>query len=159
VTALDLLNTNVPGKVTENGVRANVSALLSYVSAWLGGLGCVPISNLMEDAATAEIARAQLWNWVKHGATTANGKKVSRGNLARRGAETDDAILQVTAQYVDGVIKEETEKAKKGAFSSTVDIAGQYLSSQVHADMLSDFLTTDLYPHLSAEAAPTRPRL
>jgi malate synthase len=88
VTALDLLNTNVPGKITEDGVRANVSALLSYVSAWLGGLGCVPIANLMEDAATAEIARAQLWNWVRHGATSSTGKKVS---LSRpRGLQAGD---------------------------------------------------------------------
>jgi malate synthase len=60
---------------------------------------------------------------------------------------------------VDGVIKEEAEKAKKGAFAAQVDIAGQYLSSQVHADKLSEFLTTDLYPRLPSEAAPTRPKL
>lgn len=47
VTALDLLNTNVPGKITEGGIRGNASAALAYVASWLGGVGCVPIANLM----------------------------------------------------------------------------------------------------------------
>ncbi len=65
VTAVDLLR--VPeGAITEAGVLSNVSVGLQYLAAWLGGLGCVPINNLMEDAATAEISRAQLWQWVHH---------------------------------------------------------------------------------------------
>jgi len=65
VGAADLLR--VPeGAITETGLRNNVSVALQYLAAWLGGLGCVPINNLMEDAATAEISRAQLWQWVHH---------------------------------------------------------------------------------------------
>jgi malate synthase len=65
VTARDLLA--VPsGTITEAGVANNVSVGLQYLAAWLGGNGCVPINNLMEDAATAEISRAQLWQWVHH---------------------------------------------------------------------------------------------
>ena len=64
VTALDLLNTNVPGKITEAGIRSNLSALLVYVGNWVGGLGCVPVNYMMEDAATAEIARVQIWHWM-----------------------------------------------------------------------------------------------
>ena len=65
VTAKDLLA--VPsGTITEAGVANNVSVGLQYLAAWLGGNGCVPINNLMEDAATAEISRAQLWQWVHH---------------------------------------------------------------------------------------------
>jgi malate synthase len=65
VTAADLLA--VPaGTITETGVANNVSVGLQYLAAWLGGNGCVPINNLMEDAATAEISRAQLWQWVHH---------------------------------------------------------------------------------------------
>jgi malate synthase len=65
VTAADLLA--VPeGTITAAGVAGNVSVGLQYLAAWLGGNGCVPIDNLMEDAATAEIARAQLWQWVHH---------------------------------------------------------------------------------------------
>jgi malate synthase len=65
VTAADLLK--VPdGDVTFNGLMNNVSAALRYTEAWLGGLGAVPIYNLMEDAATAEIARAQIWQWIRY---------------------------------------------------------------------------------------------
>ena len=65
VTAADLLQ--VPsGSITEEGLRNNIAVALQYLEAWLGGLGCVPIYNLMEDAATAEIARAQLWQWIRH---------------------------------------------------------------------------------------------
>ena len=67
VTAKDLLT--VPqGKISEAGLRNNISVAVQYMAAWLGGNGCVPINNLMEDAATAEISRAQLWQWVHHAA-------------------------------------------------------------------------------------------
>lgn len=59
-TALDLLNSSVNGKITEGGVRSNVAALLAYSANWINGLGCVPIANMMEDAATAEISRLML---------------------------------------------------------------------------------------------------
>jgi len=54
------------GTITEAGVRGNISVAIRYLAAWLDGMGCVPINNLMEDAATAEIARAQLWQWIRH---------------------------------------------------------------------------------------------
>jgi len=65
VSAADLLQ--IPqGKITEAGLRDNISIAIQYMAAWLGGNGCVPINNLMEDAATAEISRAQVWQWVEH---------------------------------------------------------------------------------------------
>ena len=65
VTAADLLR--VPkGKITEEGLRNNISVAIQYMAAWLSGNGCVPINHLMEDAATAEISRAQVWQWVQH---------------------------------------------------------------------------------------------
>jgi malate synthase len=84
VTATDLLR--VPaGSITEAGLRGNTSVAIQYLAAWLGGLGCVPIRNLMEDAATAEIARAQLWQWLRHGAALDDGRSVTlelvRGTL------------------------------------------------------------------------------
>ncbi len=67
ITAADLLA--VPdGEITEAGLRWNIDVGIQYVEAWLRGSGCVPIYNLMEDAATAEICRAQVWQWVHHGA-------------------------------------------------------------------------------------------
>ena len=69
ITAQDLLK--VPsGEVTDAGIRANLRISAKYLDSWLKGSGCVPIENLMEDAATAEISRAQLWQWIKYGKTT-----------------------------------------------------------------------------------------
>ncbi len=75
ITAKDLLE--VPeGEITEAGLRWNIDVGLQYVHSWLKGSGCVPIYNLMEDAATAEICRTQVWQWVKHGSKMSNGKVV-----------------------------------------------------------------------------------
>ena len=69
VEAGDLLDVRVPGgEVTEDGIRNNVSVGLQYLESWLRGVGAVAIYNLMEDAATAEISRSQIWQWVRHGA-------------------------------------------------------------------------------------------
>ncbi|GAA5921118.1 hypothetical protein JCM1841_002425 [Sporobolomyces salmonicolor] len=139
VTALDLLNTNIPGGISEDGIRSNCMALLHYCANWVGGLGCVPVANLMEDAATAEISRSQLWHWVKHSASTQDGHKITVG-------------------YVDKILDEETAKTKKsGLDEKRVDLCARYLKEQIRADKLSDFLTTDLTPHLDEYAAPTRP--
>lgn len=77
VTAADLVQ--VPeGSITEAGVRNNVAVALRYLAAWLNGQGCVPIFNLMEDAATAEISRTQLWQWIHHPkGVLADGRKVT----------------------------------------------------------------------------------
>src|SRR5450755_4675851 len=65
------------GDITEAGLRWNLDVGLQYLHSWLGGLGCVPIYNLMEDAATAEISRAQVWQWVKYGAHFMDGRQVT----------------------------------------------------------------------------------
>ncbi len=76
VTAKDLLA--VPdGDITEAGLRWNIDVGLQYLHSWLRGVGCVPIYNLMEDAATAEICRAQVWQWVRHGAKLSDGRTVT----------------------------------------------------------------------------------
>jgi malate synthase len=76
VTAGDLLAVP-PGDITEAGVRTNISVTVQYLAAWLAGLGCVPLYHLMEDAATAEISRAQLWQWVHHRSRLADGRTVT----------------------------------------------------------------------------------
>jgi malate synthase len=109
VTAADLLR--VPeGVITEKGIRQNVNVGILYLEAWLGGLGCVPLYNLMEDAATAEISRTQLWQWIHHHAHLDDGRDVtaelyrqirdeelqkigSRPHLNRAAAIFDDLIL------------------------------------------------------------------
>ena len=91
--AASLLELNVPGgSVTEGGVRTNVEVALQYLEAWLGGQGAVAIHNLMEDAATAEISRAQLWQWVRHGAAMEGGEQVTP-ELYRRIREEELAKL------------------------------------------------------------------
>ena len=78
VGAQNLADIQVPGgRITENGVRNNVGVALQYLDSWLGGTAAVAINNLMEDAATAEISRAQLWQWIRHGARLDDGRAVS----------------------------------------------------------------------------------
>jgi malate synthase len=99
VSAADLVQ--IPqGTITEAGLRNNVSVSIQYVASWLGGLGCVPINNLMEDAATAEISRAQVWQWIKHpGGKLDDGRKVTaelfrtvtREELSKLKAQMGDA--------------------------------------------------------------------
>jgi malate synthase len=86
ISAKDLVA--VPdGDITEQGLRWNIDVGLQYLAAWLGGNGCVPIYNLMEDAATSEICRAQVWQWVKHGAKLSDGRTVSAELVRRATAE------------------------------------------------------------------------
>src|SRR5215471_14292517 len=86
ISAADLLQ--VPeGEITEAGVRTNVDVGVRYLAAWIGGNGCVPIYGLMEDAATAEISRAQLWQWARHEARTREGRPVTADSVRQAIAE------------------------------------------------------------------------
>lgn len=76
ITAEDLLR-HPQGAITEAGLRNNLSVAVQYVEAWISGNGCVPLYNLMEDAATAEISRAQLWQWLRHGVMLDDGRRVT----------------------------------------------------------------------------------
>jgi malate synthase len=78
VTAADLLKTTIEGSsVTENGLRTNISVAIQYIDSWLRGIGAAAINNLMEDAATAEISRAQIWQWIRHGVRTGDGAPIT----------------------------------------------------------------------------------
>jgi malate synthase len=79
VSASDLLDFKPQGPITENGLRMNINIGIQYMGAWLAGTGCVPIFNLMEDAATAEISRAQIWHWIRSPmGVLDDGRKVTR---------------------------------------------------------------------------------
>ena len=79
MTAEQLLDVaSTPGEITEAGLRSNISVGIQYLDAWLRGTGAVGINNLMEDAATAEIARSQVWQWLHTGASLADGQQVTR---------------------------------------------------------------------------------
>jgi malate synthase len=92
VTAADLLRVH-EGERTEAGLRENIRVGVQYIEAWLRGRGAVPLYNLMEDAATAEISRAQIWQWLHHGATLADGRKVTP-ELFRAALEDEMAKLE-----------------------------------------------------------------
>jgi len=96
VEADDLLNVAAtPGDVTLEGVRGNIEVGLRYLEAWLGGNGAVGIHNLMEDAATAEIARSQVWQWIRNGTVTATGETVTE-DLVRR--LLDEEYVEIRAE-------------------------------------------------------------
>jgi malate synthase len=90
VTAADLLQ-KPEGTITEAGLRTNIRVGIQYIAAWLAGNGCVPLYNLMEDAATAEISRTQIWQWRRHGVQLDTGKTVD-------GALISAAIAEEVAQ-------------------------------------------------------------
>jgi malate synthase len=96
------------GCVTMEGVRTNVAVGLRYLASWLGGRGCVPINGLMEDAATSEICRAQIWQWIRHGAHLDDGREVTPGlviqaisaEASRLSADEGDGELVGAAQGI-----------------------------------------------------------
>ncbi|MFI6181851.1 malate synthase A [Nonomuraea sp. NPDC051191] len=94
VSAADLLSVSeTPGQITETGLRNNVDVALRYLAAWMGGLGAVAIHNLMEDAATAEISRSQIWQWIHNDITLADtGERVTKELVERIIAEELDRV-------------------------------------------------------------------
>ncbi|KAF3048209.1 hypothetical protein E8E12_011256 [Didymella heteroderae] len=131
ITANDLLNMNVPGKITEAGIRQNLDIGLSYMEAWIRGVGCVPINYLMEDAATAEVSRSQLWQWTKHGVKTAEGQTV-------------------TKQYALKLLKEQTDKLnEKAPKGNKFHLAAKYFEGQVTGEDYAEFLTSLLYNEIT----------
>jgi malate synthase len=99
VTSSDLLNVAVPGgEITEAGVRNNVTVAIHYVESWLRGAGAVAIFNLMEDAATAEISRSQIWQWLHWGVTVREGRKVDAAWINEIASEELDRIRESTGE-------------------------------------------------------------
>ena len=77
MTSDDLLDLDFDGEVTIEGVRTNVAVGIQYIAAWLAGNGAVAIDNLMEDVATAEISRSQIWQWINHGVEMEDGTTIT----------------------------------------------------------------------------------
>jgi malate synthase len=99
VSARELLDLRIAdGQITEPGLRMNVSVGIQYIESWLRGTGAAAIFNLMEDAATAEISRSQVWQWVHHGATLADGSRVTR-ELVRKIADEELAKLPSEGRF------------------------------------------------------------
>jgi malate synthase len=120
VTARDLLDVRVPGgTITEAGVRNNVSVGIQYLASWLSGTGAVAIFNLMEDAATAEIARSQVWQWLRHGATLKEGPRLTRDLVLQYEREELQKIRESLGERVYGQyrFKEATDLFERVALS------------------------------------------
>ena len=132
ITAADLLQ--VPdGEITEKGLRLNVDVGIQYLESWLRGNGCVPIYNLMEDAATAEISRTQVWQWLHHGAQLKDGRKVTR-ELVR---ETIAAVLESFRRQLGPQYE-----------ASQFPQAAQLFEQMMLSENLSEFLTLEAYRYL-----------
>jgi len=133
ITAKDLLQ--VPtGDITEDGVRANIRVGIQYVEAWLQGNGCVPLYNLMEDAATAEISRAQLWQWIKHEAILNNGSAI-----------TNERFQLWLKEELDGIQSEVgIDRFEQGKFKEASQLFGEMITK----NEFDEFLTIPAYQYI-----------
>lgn len=134
ITAESLLNPHT-GQVTEDGIRTNINVGIEYIAAWLGGRGAVPIHNLMEDAATAEISRSQIWQWLKHQVNyvAADGQSHSFDH------DTFDAILREEVQKIKLSIGEES--FDNGTYKEAITL----FSDTATSETLTDFFTLPAY--------------
>jgi malate synthase len=133
VTAEDLLAIS-PGKITENGLRSNIRVGILYLTAWLAGNGCVPLYNLMEDAATAEICRAQVWQWLHHHAKLEDGRPI------------DLSLFQTFLKEESEALKPEI--AKHSNWEKTFEEAIAIFTQLIESDRFEEFLTLPAYRHL-----------
>ena len=135
VSPSDLLR--VPdGAITEGGLRGCIRVGVQYIEAWLRGSGCVPLYNLMEDAATAEICRAQLWQWLRHGARTSDGRPVTVERFDRLLTEELDRI------------HEEVGPARLA--SGVFPTAARLFEQMTKQETFDEFLTLPAYELLSS---------
>jgi malate synthase len=130
VQARDLLQVP-PGEITAAGVRHNLRVGIQYLAAWLAGSGCVPLYHLMEDAATAEICRAQLWQWVRHKARTIEGETLDAGR-----------IRTVLAEELAGIRARIGDEAFAATpYARAAALFGEMLTKEI----FDDFLTLPAY--------------
>jgi malate synthase len=135
VAAKDLLDIRVPGgEITEEGLRANVSVGILYIESWLRGVGAAAISNLMEDAATAEISRSQVWQWIYHGVSLKEGPTVTR-----------DLVKQLEREELENIRSAIGDEAYQGGrFAEATELFEQVALS----DQFVEFLTVPAYEHV-----------
>jgi malate synthase len=135
VTAAQLLDLgSTPGAVTEEGVRLNVSVGIQYIASWLRGNGAAAINNLMEDAATAEISRSQIWQWVRHGVTLEEGPQI-----------TADFVREIQQQELARLRETVGKQAfTEGRYEEAAGLFGQVALDE----QFPEFLTLAAYEHL-----------
>ena len=122
------------GSITDKGLRHNIKVGIQYLEAWLRGNGCVPLYHLMEDAATAEISRAQLWQWVQHETNLNNGQKITI-NLIDKICDEELIVIETEMGY---------EKFSIGKF----DLATKLFKDMITKDDFDEFLTLPAYKYI-----------
>jgi malate synthase len=122
--------------VTSQGLSRGVGIVLAYTEAWLRGVGCIPLHNAMEDAATAEISRVQIWQWRSHGVSTQDDGQV------------------ISAERVASLVEDEVDRqcGGPGQFKGKWRLAGSLVESMLNKEELDDFLTSVCYPHIITTA-------
>ena len=120
------------GEISEQGLRQNISIGIQYIEAWLSGNGCVPINNLMEDAATAEISRSQIWQWIHHR------------------AKFTDSNTEITEEYFFKTLDNEMERlvSERNYESDTLQPAIKLFKDMSTNSKFDEFLTLPAYEHL-----------
>lgn len=136
VTAADLLRLP-PGTITEWGLRTNIRVGILYLTHWLGGSGCVPLFNLMEDAATAEICRAQVWQWLHHGARLEDGRSID--------LELFHTLLAEEVEVVRGLMEPQFASARDIDWHVHLHQAIRLFKQLVTHHQFAEFLTLPAY--------------
>ena len=135
VDSQQLLDLRIPnGEITEAGLRNNISVGIQYIESWLRGTGAAAIFNLMEDAATAEISRSQVWQWIHHGATMSNGQRISR-----------ELVQQLEQEELEKIRNAGSPDAKAG---QRLDEARTLFDEVALSEQFVEFLTLPAYGHI-----------
>jgi malate synthase len=133
ITPADLLAIT-KGEITENGLRLNINIALQYIGSWLRGNGAVPLYNLMEDTATAEISRAQVWQWIHHKATMADGRTV-----------TLELVLQLVREEIVNI---RSSVGDQRYHAGNFEVAKTIFEELITDENFIDFLTVPAYEYL-----------
>ncbi|MFZ9962544.1 MAG: malate synthase A [Burkholderiales bacterium] len=139
VSASDLIDFKPQGPITEDGLRANINIGIQYIGAWLAGTGCVPIFNLMEDAATAEISRAQIWHWIRSPmGVLDDGRKVTK---------------ELFSSLIPEELKRVHEMLGDGFKNGKYEEGAKMFEELTLAEDFVEFLTLPAYEHIVRHGA------
>tara|TARA_B110000211_G_scaffold114497_1_gene132738 strand:- start:8696 stop:10291 length:1596 start_codon:yes stop_codon:yes gene_type:complete len=134
ITEGDLLSPP-SGTITEDGVRKNINVAILYIESWLRGIGAAAIYNLMEDAATAEISRTQIWQWINHSCSLDDGREITH--------ELCNALIPEELEKIKSYVGE--DRFENGRFEKATDLFTELINSTT----LEEFLTIKAYTHLN----------
>jgi len=141
VAAHELLDIGDKGTISEAGLRTNISVAMAYMEAWIRGVGCIPINNLMEDAATAEISRSQVWQWIRHGSM-----------ITGTNVKIDKILVQRVTN--EELVRMKNSMGEEAFNSSKFGVAASLLLKMLLKDELDEFLTLNCYPMIVRYNSP-----